>query len=53
MRGEGVRGWGGAAVAMDSHVHRKAVRSPIVVVIGEVVNGAHGHDYLSDSVDDG
>lgn len=38
---------------MDSHMHGKAVRSPIPVVVGDVVNGAHRDDYLSDRVDDG
>lgn len=46
-------GWGWGTVAVDSHVHRKAVRRPITVVVGEVVNGAHRDDYLSDGVDDG
>lgn len=38
---------------MDSHMHRKAVRSPILVVVGEFTNGAHCDDNLSDRVDDG
>lgn len=48
-----MRGWGRAAVNINSHVHRNIVRVSIVVEVHEVINWAHCNDYLSNGVDNG